>query len=195
MARTYYIDGPVTAIDGDPLDAWTARVRIQTNAEAIYEEARDDGRIVMSAYQEMPNTYTCWGPVPIRLRRDRNGLWRTQYVDLLFAAGGFDDLRVRAVITDTYRAPYYDGFPVLIVGDIDPYAEWTVATGSVPDWLGATAITLPRNWNPSIVERGDADDRGTMRIAWLTVWIMDEPTGDDPRICGCRHYESVADEP
>ena len=195
MARTYLVDSPATFIDGEPLDAWTARQRVQIPPEAIYEEARDDGRVVMAAYYEYTDTTKPWGPMPIRMRRDRSGLWRTQYIDILYAPGSYDKLETWAVITDTWRWPVGDAMHEHPSGR-DPYCYWTPDTTVTPDWLGAQAITIPRDWSPSIVERGAEADRGTMRIAWLTVWIMDDPGAPTaPRICGYRHYESVSDEP
>lgn len=194
MTRTYKLDAPATFAEGEPLDAWTARTRIQTNGEAVYEEARDDGRIILQAYQEV-TIATPFGPIPIRITMDRSGLWRTQYIDLCFSAGGHDKIQTWAVLTDTYRRPTTDSIVVRIPDGSDPYCEWTPDSGSVPAWLGAQAITLPRDWSPSIVERGDGVARGTMRIAWLSVWVMETASGDNPRLAGIRHYESVADEP
>lgn len=195
MARIFKVRAPATHLYLEPLDAWTARRRVQRNTEAVYEEARDDGRVILQAYYQMDVRAAPWGPVPIRMRMDRNGLWRTQMIDILYAPGSLDGKPVWAVLTDTYRHPTWSGPGDPLPDGTDPYAEWSPAATTTPAWLGAQAITPPREWAPQIIDRGSEDERGRMRIAWLTVWYFDVPAGDKPRIAGYRHYELVEDEP
>lgn len=186
MARTYKILAPATHVDGEPLDAWTARTRMQTNGEAVYEEARDDGRVILQQPLVLTSEYFTWfGPVPIRMCRDRDGVWRVQRVDILVSAGGYDKLVFRVALTDTWRLPR----------SYDPYAEWTVDAGLTLQWRGFQSITIPTDWEPSIIDRGPDGDRGRVRIGWFTLWIMDTPVGADPSFGGYRHYELVDDEP
>lgn len=190
MARTYLIRGPATFADGDPLDAWTTRTRIQKNLEAIYEEARIDQFCVLQAPEEI-STAAPSGPFPIWMRRDRDQSWRTPRVQPLFCAGT-GNIILRAILTPAYYRP--TGFPS--APDEQPYLDWTVGAGTTPAWQTAKSFTLPSWWGPVRRDLPEGDELGSYRIAWLTFWTTTPPPGPaNPRLCGFRFIETVDDEP
>ncbi len=191
MGRNYWINGPSTEADGDSFDACTARIRMVGNAEAVYEEARIDQCVILQAPENADSLYEpIMGPVPIVIRYDRGGGWRTQYVNLL-CCGGTGTPTLRLVLTDVYRWPYGD--PVTGIGTIDPYVNFTPGSGSTVAWQTAQEITIPDRWVPGFHDEGSATTGETGRTfhAWCSVWIATTPAATYGKVAGFRIYESV----
>jgi hypothetical protein len=189
MARTYWTRCPATAVDGEPLDAWTARTRVQANAEAVFEEARVDQCVVFEP--EEPGVLTPVGPFPVWMRRDRDQRWRPPRVSPCFSAGSAA-IVLRATLTWGWHRPTVSGGAV----DELPYLDWSVGLGSTPAWQTAGTFSIPVTWDPERREIPEGDEAGGYRLAWLSFWVTTAAPGPTkPSLVGFRLEETVDDEP
>jgi len=179
MPRTYMTNGTSTLAEGRSLDAHLCRVLLQDNAEAIYEEARQDWCTVFNvADQGVAGWYG--GPSPIIVRRDRSGAWRTPEVTPL-AAAGTHDRTLRAWLT----SGYWSGDT-----DRDPYVDWAISAGATVAWQSSKEISIPRGWAPMPRRRfPDEDEDGLIAWGWLYFeWLAGSGF---PSMSGYRFVETV----
>lgn len=197
MARNYQVLCPTTEADGDSFDAWTARTRMRNNVEAAFEEARIDQCIVLPDYESASSLFTpVMGPLPIVMRYDRAGRWRTPYFSLL-CCGGTATPTLRLVLTDTYRRPRTTAAPIFLgaIGTIEPYLDFEPGSGTTASWQTAQAMTLPGWWSPQAHDESSGDETGRTYLAWASAWITTTPTVTYARVAGLRWYESIVEEP
>ena len=180
MARTYWVRGPTSIAEGEPLDAHTARVLLQGNVESVYEEARYDYNVILQAAEDGSSSWYC-GPIPVICRRDRSGLYRIPQISPL-ACGGSDERKLYATLTPTYYEPDIS---------LDPTITFTVAAGATVGWITADEFALDHTWNPGRRLYTSGDDEGIIRIAWLTFFWDDTSGASAPRFSGYRIVEQV----
>lgn len=181
MPRTYYTSGDLTWAEGSPLDAHTARVLMQGNAEAIYEEARYDYCEVLPT-SEQASAGWYHGPVPVVLRRDRDGLWRTLRVTLL-AAGGSDGHNLRIWLTEGWWQPQ---------ATRDLYDDCPVPASATCDWQTPKDLTPPRGWRPSVSRLESADDeQAEVAVGWLFFEWVTSGGVSPPLFAGYRLEEVI----
>lgn len=183
MARTYYVRGPVTAPEGEPLDAHTARTLIQRNLEAIYEETRQDYVCLLPVSEQIAAGWY-QGPAPILMRIDRDGQWRDVTVSAL-CCGGTNQRTLRIYITAGNIEP----------DDArDPFVDVTVAAGVINLWQTGGTISPPRGWLPwPMTLYPDGDEDGFVAVGWL-VFMWDSFAGlNPPQFAGFRATEVVDD--
>ena len=184
MTRTYRKNFPTTWAEEACLNAHLTR-EAQKAAESLTEETRNDYCVILQSPEQYSAGYYL-GPIPITIRQDRDGRWRTPEISPLIAGNGAANALI-VVITDTWRAPNYNA--LTDVGD--PAKEWTSVSSWTQTWGDLSAILLPDSFNPTTHLTYDGDEECVTRIAWLTFYWY-SPTGT-PSITGYRIVETVDD--
>jgi len=184
MARTYRKNFPTTWTEQACLNAHLTR-ESQKAVEALTEETRNDYCVILQAAEQHSAGYYL-GPIPIMVRLDRDGKWRSPYIEPLFAGNGNNNT-LCGVITDTWRVPSYNS-----VTDIgDPAVEWVSNSSWTQEWGGLSKIELPSYFSPTRHLTYDGDEECVTRIAWLT-FFWGTVVGM-PAISGYHIVETVDD--
>jgi hypothetical protein len=176
MARIYRQDIPTTWAEEHSLSAHLT-VHAQRAAEAIYEETRNDLCVLFDKTRVNSEMME----FPIRLRRDRNGLYRSFRVTPLAYTpyGSSGDLYL--FIRDTAGRAFWDY----------PKAEWLGVSVAAHTWLDAETVTIPRDFMPSPYVTHDGDERQITQVAW-GFFYWDNISGT-PSLGGYRLEELVED--
>jgi len=182
MTRTYRKNFPTTWAESACLNAHLTR-ESQKAVEALTEETRNDYCVILQVSEQYAAGYYL-GPIPIMLRRDRDGRWRTPYIEPLFSGNG-SATTLCGVITDTWRTPSYNA----VTDEGDPAKEWVSNSSWTQEWGGLAEIALPWDFNPVPHLTYDGEEECVTRIAWLTFFWY-SPVGN-PAIAGYRIVESV----
>lgn len=200
MARTsYYYDFAAATLigDGTSLDASTALVMGNGNAEALYECLELDISIVFPRYLQCATGGTivdaedvdgaCFiGPFIIPARKDRDGLYRALKITPL-CIGGTSSHTLRCFALQRFQIPQtYE----------ENYCSWTVASGTTLVWQTEGTIIPTRDSHPHgygahrdiTVGRENAN----IEFWWLLFkwYTYDGATG--PRFAGLRVREAIA---
>lgn len=181
MARIYLVRGPSSIVEGEPLDAHLCRTLIQRNLEAIFEEARQDYCSILPMSEQVTSDWL-HGPVPVLMRLDRDGQWRSQKIQAL-CCGGSDARTLRVYLTEGNRTPD---------SAMDPYEDITVASGTTNIWQTAVEISVPRGWWPWPLTRyPSGDEDGFVCIGWIVFQWQSYIGLYPPQFAGFRLIEQV----
>jgi len=176
MARIYRQDIPAAWAEEDSLSAHLT-VHAQRAAEAIYEETRNDLCVLF----DQTRVNSVMVEFPIRMRRDRNGLYRSFQVTPLAYAPYGTSCDLYFFIRDTAGRAFWDY----------PYAEWLSVSAAAHAWQTPKTIDIPRDFMPSPYITHDGDERQRTQICWgYFYWVI---TSGVPSLGGYRLEELVED--
>jgi hypothetical protein len=143
VARLYWEDFDAAASEelqsqADPFSAAIAVQMFRANNEAIFEESGYDQSIVLHASETCSGSWY-FGPVPVPVRYDRDGLPRALKITPL-CEGGTGERTLYCFYLDEFR----DGDTTV---DILRMINWTVAAAATCEWQTEKTITPPRSIN------------------------------------------------